>query len=202
MRTGRGSWHVVGLAAAAAFGCSVGVSGSPEAALGSEEDRVVQVVLDSLFSELRQPKLLVHEWTMRELTREHLPTRYWEALRRTPAATADMVASFEAANRSPRLIKRLAGTHRVVEIVSDSTIEAAVRGRSGAEEHWRKIFARFPEAGAIVRLSRVGFTESGLRAVLEVQYGCGALCGRRAFVVVAKEEGEWRVTEVNTTLVS
>ena len=198
----RRSWYGAGLAAVVVFGCSVKSSPPPAATPFSEEDRVVGVVLDSLFSGFRNPKLLVRDRTMRQLTRDHLPARYWEELRQTRGVTPEMLAAFEAANRSPRQIASLSAEQKVVEVVSDSTIEAVVRGHSGAREYWRRIYDRFPGAGAIVRLSRVGFSAPGLDAVVEVNYGCGALCGMRAFVVASKQGGEWRVIEVHTTLVS
>jgi hypothetical protein len=56
--------------------------------------------------------------------------------------------------------------------------------------------SKYPESNAIIRVSRVGFNRKCNQAVVEVGYTTGPVGGEGDFLLVAKQDGVWKVQHV------
>lgn len=67
------------------------------------------------------------------------------------------------------------------------------------EAGWQQFFARFPGAAGLLRLSHVGFDETGQHALVYLEHQCGAECGTGRLVYLVHEATGWAIR--NATLV-
>jgi hypothetical protein len=83
-------------------------------------------------------------------------------------------------------------------LISDQELEDSFKnGRS-----WPGFYERYPNAGGIVTLSRVGFNPEHDQAFLYVGISCGRLCGGGDYVLLSKDGGVWSVKHKDTLWVS
>lgn len=61
------------------------------------------------------------------------------------------------------------------------------------KDFWSAFDEKYPEAGAVVMISRVGFNSTHTQAVIEVGYQTGPVGGEGDFVLLEKENGAWKV---------
>lgn len=66
-------------------------------------------------------------------------------------------------------------------------------GRGSLEDFWSAFRENYPEAGAIISISRVGFNAEHTQAIIEVGYATGPLGGEGDYVLLDKENGVWKV---------
>lgn len=66
--------------------------------------------------------------------------------------------------------------------------------RNGSTENgWMIFHKRYPTADGIITLSRVGFNKEKTQALIFVAFGCGWLCGEGNYILLEKQEEEWKV---------
>ncbi|HLK03058.1 MAG TPA: hypothetical protein VKT53_01360 [Candidatus Acidoferrum sp.] len=58
---------------------------------------------------------------------------------------------------------------------------------------WKVFYDKYPGAGGITSLSRVGFNKARDCAVLYSAIGCGWLCGTGHYHLLKKESGKWKL---------
>jgi len=63
------------------------------------------------------------------------------------------------------------------------------------KSQWTDFETEYPGASGFVAFSRVGFNASEDKALAEMGYRCGDLCGAGGLYVLAKEDGNWKVEE-------
>jgi hypothetical protein len=60
---------------------------------------------------------------------------------------------------------------------------------------WAEFESRYPESGGLVNFSRVGFSANGDKALVQMGFLCGDLCGAGGLYLLTKEEGIWKVQQ-------
>jgi hypothetical protein len=60
---------------------------------------------------------------------------------------------------------------------------------------WTRFQAEYPEAGGMIIFSRVGFDAKGDKALADMGFRCGDLCGAGGLYLLVKEDGNWKVQE-------
>ncbi len=65
----------------------------------------------------------------------------------------------------------------------------------GAAAWINSFFEKLPDAGGMIRLSKVGFNTDRTEAFVYVEFVCPALCGRGNHILLEKDFDEWKVKE-------
>lgn len=60
-------------------------------------------------------------------------------------------------------------------------------------EVWKKFYEKYPSSSGIINFSNVGFNTDMSKALVYTGQGCGELCGAGYIVLLAKEQGVWKV---------
>ncbi len=76
---------------------------------------------------------------------------------------------------------------------------AELFGSNEPSAGWTQFFARFPGAAGLLRLSHVGFDDTGNHALVYLEHQCGAECGTGRLVHLVLDPAGWTVK--NATLV-
>lgn len=88
-----------------------------------------------------------------------------------------------------QLTERFDIRHKHALLSKDDYDETFKEGCSG----WCKFQEKYPESSEYMRFSRVGFNRTGTQALIYVIHGCGGLCGSGGYVLLAKQDGIWRI---------
>jgi hypothetical protein len=67
---------------------------------------------------------------------------------------------------------------------------------------WRTFYQKYPDAGGIMRFSRVGFNRAHDRALLYSTISCGWLCGTGHYFLLRKESGKWVISKSQMVWIS
>lgn len=199
------------LAAAVTAGCGVRTDApAPAAAAPTVEDSVWAVVLDSLYVFSPTRRLVVQDSTSDRHRRDRpdgLLPGYVDTFGRIPGIERETVEDFWARNLQPRLVTLLSRTRVPVVVATRATIDSLPTGHDpdngGEMRFWRAFHERFPSSSGLITLSRVGFNAARTQAVLNVDRGCGGLCGDGTIVLLARDaSGRWRVVHTRGTWIS
>ncbi|HEX6188542.1 MAG TPA: hypothetical protein VFZ40_10715 [Pyrinomonadaceae bacterium] len=107
-----------------------------------------------------------------------------------PSLLKETVADFAIKNeRSAALTNRFQLKAAVVLISRDEV--RGIFGDSDLDEAWKVFHARYPKAGSIVNLSRVGFNTKKTQALIYYAYFCGGLCGQGQYILLTKKDDKW-----------
>jgi hypothetical protein len=66
------------------------------------------------------------------------------------------------------------------------------KGR-GYEEGWDEFYGKYPNSSGYITFSRVGFNNDATKAIIYRETGCGSLCGYGGYILLNKENGEWKL---------
>ncbi len=84
----------------------------------------------------------------------------------------------------------LSATYQLLDAEDRAELFANVEPAAG----WSQFFARYPDAPGLLRLSRAGFDDSLMHALVYVEYQCGEVCGSGRLVHLSNEHGDgWQV---------
>lgn len=67
------------------------------------------------------------------------------------------------------------------------------RQRNSKVDGWEAFHKKYPTAGAIITLSRVGFNGDKTQALMFIAHGCSWLCGEGNYVLLVKKDGNWKI---------
>jgi len=87
-----------------------------------------------------------------------------------------------------------------VTLMSDADLEEIAS--SDCEAYWSNFRAKSQESTGLLRISEVGFSESGAEAVFYVEGGSGCTAGRGVLVFMRLEAGQWVVANLHELWVS
>jgi hypothetical protein len=76
------------------------------------------------------------------------------------------------------------------------------RQSNSKEDGWEVFHKKYPTAGAIITLSRVGFNKDKSQALVFVAHSCGWLCGEGNYILLEKKDGVWKVEKKSMTWIS
>lgn len=162
------------------------------------QDSVWAAVLDSLYDRTGQPRLLIADRTM-------APSRFG------PGDTTGLdVFSNLVRELDPALILDFRDRNRLSASVNPTRLEESglrmpVAPLSRAEFEDADVdpntglykFDHHPGSDAVIRLSQVGFSPDGQRALVHVTFSCGPRCGSTRLVLLTRERHNgWRVSQV------
>lgn len=68
-----------------------------------------------------------------------------------------------------------------------------IRAGGSPNHFWNRFYAAFPGAMGRFSVSPIGYSADGNMAVLNVDHGCGGLCGTGHIVVLKRVNGMWTV---------
>jgi hypothetical protein len=114
-----------------------------------------------------------------------------------PNIDENLVATFVKANQSHGTVEQssLHFSSSIERIVVD---ERTIREIFDAEPQlsaWTRFRARFPNATALLRLSRVAYSQDGQWAIAYIASACGGTCGSGVFFLLHQSNGNWRVAK-------
>ncbi|HET7459690.1 MAG TPA: hypothetical protein VFJ82_00525 [Longimicrobium sp.] len=159
------------------------------------EDTVWAVVLDSLYVVERTRQLVVYD-----------RTDSLASIGTIPGIESATVHDFWSRSRETRGVGPLPRTRVPVVFVDRATIASLPTGidpNSSEMPFWRAFYERYPGSSGLISLSRVGFNAARTQAVLNVDRGCGGLCGNGVIVLLTRDAaGRWRVAATRGTWVS
>jgi hypothetical protein len=84
----------------------------------------------------------------------------------------------------------------ITENAADMAMQ--VKGAKG----WTKFFKKYPAAPGLIIVSRVGFNADHTQAFVYTGEACGTLCGQGEYVILAKRDGSWVVSESTVVWIS
>lgn len=172
----------------------------------SVEDTVWAAALDSLYVDARTRQLVVFDRTGGTTSNERMAESFGFAAG-SMGAEPGTVDDFRARNREPRAVGPLPRTRVPVVLVDSATIatlpDSVDLHPNEPMQFWRAFHARYPDSSGLITLSRVGFNAARTQALLNVDRGCGGLCGDGTVILLTRSaEGRWRVTATRGTWVS
>ncbi len=196
--------------------CSIAV---PSASFGQPTDDAViyATVLDSLFKHdvLAPRTLIVLLDSTAVYRREALVPEFWKHFQDTPGVDSGEVADLERRARfpmplTPMLTRLQALSDWAVRLVSATALHELTRADTTADGRpkccadvfWDAFYRAFPSAVGTVSLSPIGYDSTDAAAVLEIDFGCGALCGSGRIVALHRAAGTWRIVAVKQVWVS
>jgi len=143
---------------------------------------------------------------------------FWANFLKATDGDSALVRQFIAVNREARSLRNLedalrgrlaspldllsAGEIRRVSEVADSLDRWEPQSPRITEGFWRAFHRLHPASFGSTSVSAIGRNAEGTRAVLEVQHGCGMLCGEGNIVVFERTDGRWRIARILMTWVS
>ena len=172
------------------------------------EDSVWAAVLDSLYVHRTTRLLVVDGITSDRFRRDRLVADAVRAFSAIPGVEPYTVESFWARNLEVRSITSLPRTRVPLVLVSEAAIDSLPDGidsvRSGEPMlFWRAFHERYPGSSGLITLTRPGFNAARTQAILNVDRGCGGLCGDGTIILLARDAaGRWRVVHTRGTWVS
>lgn len=60
-------------------------------------------------------------------------------------------------------------------------------------EGWDEFYRKYPNSSGYITFSRIGFNKEKTKAIIYREAGCGSLCGYGGYILLNKENGEWKV---------
>lgn len=112
----------------------------------------------------------------------------------------EAISDFESKNKQPCRLTNEFNLKVKVILISKREIEEISENR--IRDGWEVFHQKYPTAGAILTLSRVGFNEDGTQALIYVAYACGGLCGQGQYILLTKREAGWKVEKRLGTWIS
>lgn len=70
------------------------------------------------------------------------------------------------------------------------------------EGGWNRFYKKYPGSSGVIGFSNEGFNSQMDQALVSTSRGCGGLCGAGYYVLLAKEQGVWKVQSKVMTWVS
>lgn len=181
---------------------------------------VYAAALDSLFATadvtLRDRAIVLQDSTQR--SPQELSVEYAGAFYQATDGDSALVANFAERFRTRLSLRPLEDSIRAhlqkPLVMTDEAVAREIAARTDrlaleephptgmkVEAHWKAFFERFPTAVGWVSVSPIGYSRDGGRAVLEVHFGCGGLCGGGNVVVLQRRAGIWKVSRIMQTVV-
>lgn len=152
-------------------------------------------VLDHVFSQAGLPILLLSDSTRGALPfgiGDTTDLRSFE--RMLTEVPPELIADFQARNASrvPLRVEaiRAVGVRTPIALITGAERRAATEDSMGS---W--VFQQYPGAGAVITLSRVGFSPDRRLALLHEIFDCGPRCGGTQLILAERRaDGRWTVS--------
>lgn len=81
------------------------------------------------------------------------------------------------------------------QFITNEELKKTFDYKIDGEMNWTFFREKYPKAGNIYTLSRVGFSQDGSQALVFVTDWCRSLCGEGNYYILKKENYEWKIVE-------
>jgi hypothetical protein len=207
------------------FGChgnsipSQGVSESkpsvaltPQANIESERYAVLSALIKEMYIDDRTKLLVIlhqdsgptssqtpepHDERVEEM-RGHMEDYAFKEL---PGLTPETVDSFHSEAKEYHPLARQLDVPTKYVLVRAKDLEPLFPKRK-PDRAWSRFYARYPSSSGIISFSNPGFNGDLTQALVSTARSCGGLCGAGYFVLLAKDQGVWKVHAKVMTWVS
>lgn len=168
----------------------------------AEDAAVYTAVLDATFAGHNAERLIVASTTRKGINRTDLVPGYWSSLSKVEGVDSTTLRDFETVNLEAASVPALPAAKIPVVLVDDSVFANiqrlplegdTARLFGSADRYWHKFYRRFPGSPGSTRFSRIGYSADGTQALVQMDHGCGSLCGAGEFILVAKQDGVWQI---------
>lgn len=88
------------------------------------------------------------------------------------------------------------------EIILITTDERKNFFKGYIDDGWKLFHTKYPRAGSIDTLSRVGFNQEKTQALIYYGYTCGGLCGQGQYIQFTRKEDRWTIQKEWMTWIS
>ena len=124
--------------------------------------------------------------------------RHWRYIAsRLETLSEETISSFKAENQAEqRLDSALVLPIRHI-FVSNEELDQMHRGRG-----WEEFRARYPDSGGFIGFSRIGFNAERSQALVYFEHWCGNLCGSGLYILLTKDNDEWKVRHIHRAWIS
>jgi hypothetical protein len=120
------------------------------------------------------------------------------AFKAMPELSSETLEDFHYQIKHCRILSRNFELPLKYVLVNNKKLEALFPS-GGLGDGWNRFYARYPHSTGIIGLSNVGFNREMNQALVYTSRSCGGLCGAGFYVLLAKEQGSWKVQrQVNT----
>jgi hypothetical protein len=102
-----------------------------------------------------------------------------------------MLADLLTRNTTPHSLRKQFKSSRRYVLLNAEALSGLFREKG--YEGWGDFYRKYPNSSGYITFSRVGFNENGTRAIIYRETGCGALCGYGGYILLNKENGDWKV---------
>jgi hypothetical protein len=89
-----------------------------------------------------------------------------------------------------------------LNFLSRDELKRIFEKRDEKYDGWKAFRQKYPGAGEIITLSRVGFNPDKSQALIFVGYQCDWLCGEGNYILLTKRDGEWKIEKKSMTWIS
>jgi hypothetical protein len=164
-----------------------------------EEYAVYGALLKDMFIGKETKRLIVEQDTAVGDYSDSDPASLLERL--TPL-TRETVEDFRARNAQPSELSDKFGLEVTINFISKDEIKKIFEKRDDKYDGWEAFRKKYPGAGSIITLSRVGFSQDKSQALIFVGYQCDWLCGQGNYILLTKKGGDWKVEKKSMTWIS
>ncbi len=103
-----------------------------------------------------------------------------------------LVADFISKNQNEQPLDSIFSGHPEIKVLSQEEL-SQIFATPGAQAGWNEFHARYPNAGGMITVSRIGYDPSHTHALLEVGMGSAPLAGYGEYLLLEKVSGNWQV---------
>ena len=167
-----------------------------EQALSSVDDEyeVLSVLIDEMYLTGEYKKIVITNPTCCDVSDGGFPSalwmkRYGEELNPISLETLD---DYAARNKQSLTLERRFKIKGNYHIVPYAQIEKHFHNVE-LDGAWKKFYDKYPGSNGFVRLSRVGFNKAKDQAIVNTAWMRGPLYGEGHYVLLAKQNGSWKV---------
>jgi hypothetical protein len=170
--------------------CAVGLSGSLAGQVGTPVDPESYAVYKALipFHLAGKGRIILRRETF-------VDRRCFPKGRSLAEEWKPVVDDFAEQNSRPRTLQAGFDVGRDYMLVPSKEIEAEFIGAKPGD--WSTFYAHYPNSGGFIELSAVGFDSTKTRAIVYGAHHCGGLCGKGAYHLMEKIDGQWHEAKIN-----
>lgn len=164
-----------------------------------EEYAVYAAVLKEAFIGKGTKRLVIERHTSIDDLAHRDPN---QMLERLSPLSKQTVEDFKSKNRQSYELKNKFNLQVEINFLTEDDVRELFKKRDGQQDGWKLFRQKYPAAGSIITLSRVGFNAERTQALMFVAHVCGRLCGQGNYILLNKNEGEWKVEKKSMTWIS
>jgi hypothetical protein len=113
-------------------------------------------------------------------------------LENVPKQPDPLVDSYRARNTTSFALSPNLDVEQAYTMMSQEEFDQVFRRKGPV---WTRFQEKYPEAGGLITFSRPGFNVQGDKALADIDFRCGDLCGAGGLYLLVKQDGNWVVQD-------